>query len=184
MFASGSTLKDATKDKTTKVTKGKAGKTGKLCSTCRKGNHALKDCPKVKEVFKGMAKQASSDGDTAMDTTNSDETLAPTGASKWTSASSKAFQKLTLVPGGCGHLADLNKTIPIEESLGSIAGLLEGTDDNISFGTENIFYTLKATGFKYMIGKRCDTLTSSGSVSTAIIPLDEEVDVNMERVNK
>ncbi|KAJ3232505.1 hypothetical protein HDU77_000852, partial [Chytriomyces hyalinus] len=242
---SGGSSKDAKKDKTNQVNKGKAGKTGKQCSTCKKGIHALKDCPKVKEVFKGMAKQASSDGDTAMDTTDSDETPASTGnasanaakpvynlssiihdldvewlpffesnkaianelplalvardvrtildsgASKWMSASSKAFSKLTLVPGGCGHvsLADSEKTIPIQG---------HGTDDNISFGTENVYYTSKANGFKYMIGKRCgdlyylhtsnaspksnDALMSSGSVSTAPIPLNEEVDIDMERV--
>ncbi|KAJ3382798.1 hypothetical protein HDU80_001447, partial [Chytriomyces hyalinus] len=120
--------------------------------------------------------------------------------------------------GGCGHvsLADSNKTIPIEghgtielnisglvktipEALyvRSITGLLEGTDDNISFGTEIIFYTSKANGFRYMIGKRCGdlyylhtsnaslksnyALTSSGPVSTAPLPLEEEVDIDMER---
>ncbi|KAJ3240322.1 hypothetical protein HDU78_002348 [Chytriomyces hyalinus] len=148
---SSGTSKDATKDKTAKVAKSKADKTGKLW----------------------MAKQVSSDGDSAMDTTESNESPAPTsnasvnaakpvynlsriiydldvewllffesntvankllngkllalvarnvhtildsGASKWMSASRKAFQKLTFMPGGCGHvtLVDSNKTIPIE----------------------------------------------------------------------
>ncbi|KAJ3265451.1 hypothetical protein HDU77_005170 [Chytriomyces hyalinus] len=54
---SSGTSKDATKDKTAKVAKSKANKTGKLW----------------------MAKQVSSDGDSAMDTTESNESPAPTG---------------------------------------------------------------------------------------------------------
>ncbi|KAI8844711.1 hypothetical protein BJ741DRAFT_573746, partial [Chytriomyces cf. hyalinus JEL632] len=70
---SGSSSKDSTsKDKTKKVEKGKAAKSSKKCTTCNKGNHALKDCPKVKEVFKGMAKEAISDGSSTMDTTESE----------------------------------------------------------------------------------------------------------------
>ncbi|KAJ3405003.1 hypothetical protein HDU80_002011 [Chytriomyces hyalinus] len=109
-------------------------------------------------------------------------TVLDSGASVWMSASTKPFQNLILTKtrhDGHVNLADSHSTVPIEgygtisltidglnkvihnalyvpqlaDSLSSITSLLEGTEDTVSFGTENVYYKSAATGVNHLIGK-------------------------------
>ncbi|KAJ3384670.1 hypothetical protein HDU80_000868 [Chytriomyces hyalinus] len=182
---------------------------------CQQGQDQS-DCPKFKEVFKGMAKQASSDGDTAMDTTESNESPTPTGNAS-ANAAKPVYNLSSIIhdldvewlpflesnkaepPSGCLPLGRRSETSPLCLVVVVMSPSLTRTRPfplKVMFW--DIFYTSKANGFKYMIGKHCGdlyylhtsnaspksnhALTSSGSVSTVPIPLDKEVDIDMERV--